>query len=165
MVMQRMRSVVQALEAWLGPGTSELSLRIGIHSGPVMVGILRGEKTRFQLFGDTMNTAARIESTGEKNCIHLWQQTATYLINAGKADWVMERTTLVSAKGKGDLQTYWLTVDQPKAQEEEDVDSDSESHSASHSRSESEATHDGESLPSVSIQLGRSSISGSRKGL
>jgi 3'5'-cyclic nucleotide phosphodiesterase/Adenylate and Guanylate cyclase catalytic domain len=105
-----MSSVVQALETWLGPGTSELAMRIGIHSGPVMAGVLRGEKTRFQLFGDTMNTAARIESTGEKNRIHLSLQTASYLIESGKGDWVVERTSLVSAKGKGDLQTYWLTL-------------------------------------------------------
>ena len=104
-----MSSVVQALETWLGPGTSDLAMRIGIHSGPIMAGVLRGEKTRFQLFGDTMNTAARIESTGEKNRIHISQQTAGHLIQAGKAGWVVERETLVSAKGKGDLQTYWLT--------------------------------------------------------
>ena len=40
-----------------GPDTAELSLRIGLHSGPVTAGVLRGEKSRFQLFGDTMNTA------------------------------------------------------------------------------------------------------------
>jgi len=105
-----MSSVVQALETWLGPGTSDLAMRIGIHSGPIMAGVLRGEKTRFQLFGDTMNTAARIESTGERNRIHLSQQTAAHLIHAGKPGWVVERETLVSAKGKGDLQTYWLTT-------------------------------------------------------
>ncbi len=108
--IHRMGSVVQALETYLGPNTSELSMRIGLHSGPIMAGVLRGEKTRFQLFGDTMNTAARIEATGEKERIHLSQQTATHLINAGKGDWVKERETLVSAKGKGELQTYWLTL-------------------------------------------------------
>ena len=52
--LHRMGSVVHALDTYLGPGTSELSMRIGIHSGPIMAGVLRGEKTRFQLFGDTM---------------------------------------------------------------------------------------------------------------
>lgn len=52
--LHRMITVVRALDTYLGPGTSELSMRIGIHSGPIMAGVLRGEKTRFQLFGDTM---------------------------------------------------------------------------------------------------------------
>lgn len=74
-----------------------------------MAGVLRGEKTRFQLFGDTMNTTARIEASGEKDRIHLSQQTAELLIKAGKEDWVEARDMLVTAKGKGELQTYWLT--------------------------------------------------------
>jgi len=49
----RMHRVVQRLETTLGPETSELGVRIGIHSGPVTAGVLRGDKARFQwLFGD-----------------------------------------------------------------------------------------------------------------
>jgi class 3 adenylate cyclase len=44
-------------ELVLGPGTSDLALRVGLHSGAVTAGVLRGEKSRFQLFGDTVNTA------------------------------------------------------------------------------------------------------------
>jgi class 3 adenylate cyclase len=44
------------LESKLGPDTTELALRVGLHSGPVTAGVLRGEKARFQLFGDTVNT-------------------------------------------------------------------------------------------------------------
>ena len=51
------------------PGTADLGIRAGLHSGPVTAGVLRGRNARFQLFGDTMNTTARIETTGKKNKI------------------------------------------------------------------------------------------------
>ena len=103
-----MIDIVHGLELVLGPGTGDLSMRFGLHSGPVTAGVLRGEKSRFQLFGDTVNTAARIESTGEKSKIHLSQDTAKLLIDAGKGNWVRPRENLVTAKGKGRLQTYWV---------------------------------------------------------
>jgi hypothetical protein len=57
-------SLVKQMEITLGPDTGELGLRVGLHSGPVTAGVLRGEKARFQLFGDSMNTTARIETNG-----------------------------------------------------------------------------------------------------
>ena len=45
----RMNVLTKELESQLGPGTAELTLRIGIHSGPVTAGVLRGQKARFQL--------------------------------------------------------------------------------------------------------------------
>ena len=56
----KMVEVTHKLEVDLGPDTARLAFRIGLHSGPVTGGVLRGEKARFQLFGDTMNTAARV---------------------------------------------------------------------------------------------------------
>ncbi|CAB9515308.1 Receptor-type guanylate cyclase gcy [Seminavis robusta] len=112
----RMNLLVTQLEPVLGPGTSDLAMRIGLHSGPVTAGVLRGEKGRFQLFGDSVNTAARMESNGAKNKIHLSQETADLLIKGGKEKWVMAREEKIHAKGKGELQTYWLNV---KASESE----------------------------------------------
>jgi Adenylate and Guanylate cyclase catalytic domain len=53
--------------------------------------------------------AARIESTGQKNRIHLSEQAAAELMKHGKQDWVVRRQDTVEAKGKGKLVTYWLT--------------------------------------------------------
>jgi class 3 adenylate cyclase len=55
--LQETSRLTKELEVTLGPGTSDLALRIGLHSGSLTAGVLRGEKSRFQLFGDTMNTA------------------------------------------------------------------------------------------------------------
>ena len=109
-IMVKMDKLTKVLELTLGPGTGELKLRIGIHSGPVTGGVLRGERSRFQLFGDTMNTTARIESTGERGCIHLSEETASLLKQAGKQAWLERRDQCVTIKGKGSMQTYWLTV-------------------------------------------------------
>ena len=108
-IMRKMVSVTKLLELTLGPGTADLKLRIGMHSGPVTGGVLRGERSRFQLFGDTMNTTARIESTGARGCIHLSSETAQLLKQAGKQSWLKKREESIIAKGKGSMQTYWLT--------------------------------------------------------
>ena len=49
--VEKVARVVSELEIVLGPGTGDLGMRFGLHSGPVMAGVLRGEKSRFQLFG------------------------------------------------------------------------------------------------------------------
>ena len=47
--LDAMNSLTRELELTLGPGTGNLSLRLGLHSGAVTAGVLRGEKSRFQL--------------------------------------------------------------------------------------------------------------------
>ena len=73
-------------------------------------GVLRGEKARFQLFGDTMNTASRIETTGKANRVHISQETGELLQRSGKGHWLQARVEKVEAKGKGQLKTYWLDL-------------------------------------------------------
>ena len=124
-IMIKMEKLTKELELTLGPGTGELKLRIGLHSGPVTGGVLRGERSRFQLFGDTMNTTARIESTGARGCIHLSSETAELLRKAGKQSWLLQRNECIVAKGKGSMQTYWLTIARESRNEHtSSVDSD-----------------------------------------
>mmetsp|Transcript_11750 Transcript_11750/g.21152 ORF Transcript_11750/g.21152 Transcript_11750/m.21152 type:complete len:285 (-) Transcript_11750:682-1536(-) len=59
-----------------------------------------------------MNTASRMESTGLANHIQISQDTANLLASADKSHWFKERESKVTAKGKGELTTYFLTMDQ-----------------------------------------------------
>jgi len=56
------------------------------------------------------NTASRMESNGKPGRIHLSQETADCLAAAGKPNWVTQREDKITAKGKGELTTYWLSV-------------------------------------------------------
>ena len=58
-----------------------------------------------------MNTAARMESNGKPSKIHISEETAQLLVAAGKPYWVVQREDKISAKGKGEMQTFWLLLE------------------------------------------------------
>jgi class 3 adenylate cyclase len=104
----KMHQVTSKLAATMGPDTANLSIRVGLHSGTVTGGVLRGQKSRFQLFGDSMNTAARMESHGLAGQIHISEDTAKALMAKGKSHWVTPRDDQLDVKGKGFLKTFWV---------------------------------------------------------
>ena len=111
--MEKMNTMSKKLEVQFGPDTSELSIRMGMHSGPVTGGFMKGKQSRFQLFGDTMTTASLIHETGERNCIHMSEATANLLITEGRSSWVTRRDKKIHTAEIGELQTYWMTRYRP----------------------------------------------------
>ncbi|HEY3249293.1 MAG TPA: adenylate/guanylate cyclase domain-containing protein, partial [bacterium] len=85
-------------------GTARLQLRIGLNTGPVVAGVIGRRKFSFDLWGDAVNTASRMESHGLPGRIQVTQRTYECL----RADYEFEPRGPVEIKGKGLMSTYLL---------------------------------------------------------
>lgn len=82
----------------------QLKVRIGMHSGPVVAGVIGTAKFSYDLWGDTVNTASRMESHGLPGLIHITESCRRELGD----EWEIEPRGNIEVKGKGPMQTFWL---------------------------------------------------------
>jgi class 3 adenylate cyclase len=94
----------EALRCYNTGNGTELAIRIGIHTGPAVAGVIGVKRFLYDVWGDTVNVASRMESSGEPGAVHVseavYQQTRQYFSFAAREP--------IDIKGRGRMCTYWL---------------------------------------------------------
>jgi class 3 adenylate cyclase len=89
-------------------GLPAFRMRVGIHTGPVVAGIVGVKKFQYDIWGDTVNTASRMESSGEAGKVNVSE--ATYMAIKDEHTFTFIPRGLVSAKGKGEVAMWFVGV-------------------------------------------------------
>lgn len=107
--------MMQAVEGLKRPDGTQLHIRIGMARGPIIAGVVGDSRFLYDLWGDAVNTASRMETTGEADRIQVTADVVTAL--DGLYDF--ESRGEVDVKGKGMMPTWWLVgpIQQPIAAE------------------------------------------------
>ena len=92
----------------LSQGKIAFDMRAGVHTGPVVAGIVGVKKFQYDVWGDTVNTASRMESTGEASKVNI--SSSTYNILSDDPEFKFEYRGRIEAKGKGEIDMYYAEL-------------------------------------------------------
>ena len=95
----------QAMEKFLRPNGKPFKLRIGLNTGPVIAGVIGVRKFAYDLWGDTVNIASRMETTGAPGRIQVTPEVYERLKNR----FLFDPRGSITVKGRGQMESYWLT--------------------------------------------------------
>ena len=98
------QGMLEDIEDFNANSSVKLYMRIGINSGSLIAGVIGKTKFVYDIWGDTVNVASRMESSGETSKIHVSENTMTLTRNAFDFSQAIE----MEIKGKGMMKTYFL---------------------------------------------------------
>uniref|UniRef100_A0A8D0XGR4 adenylate cyclase n=1 Tax=Sus scrofa TaxID=9823 RepID=A0A8D0XGR4_PIG len=105
-------ALVAKLDAINKHSFNDFKLRVGINHGPVIAGVIGAQKPQYDIWGNTVNVASRMDSTGVLDKIQVTEETSLILQTLG---YTCTCRGIINVKGKGDLKTYFVNAEMSRS--------------------------------------------------